>query len=284
MSISVVVSRSSDGDGRKTAIENELARLCVIAGTDVVITPHLYHISEGSDVWNALSALENEIVLVCWLHPRPAQLLLNLHGIRSKVLDLVTFSTAVDCRAAISDLIFTSAKGPTTVGKISEIDEPVSQRWYPVLDTSRCKNCGHCLQFCLFDVYGYGADGGLTVVNSDNCKPGCPACSRICPEGAIIFPLYEKDQAIAGAPGKFMLPDAAARRMIYMRTRRPCPVCGNVVNLSEARLQTSGSEICEECGGLLVKPQETSPLLNRDVSDDIDLLINDLENLTRRSS
>src|SRR5260370_29978985 len=35
--------------------------------------------------------------------------------------------------------------------------------------------------------------------NQDNCKRGCPACSRVCPEHAIIFPDY-KTPAIAGAP------------------------------------------------------------------------------------
>src|SRR5262249_33966256 len=35
--------------------------------------------------------------------------------------------------------------------------------------------------------------------NQDNCKRGCPACSRVCPEHAIMFPEY-KTPAIAGAP------------------------------------------------------------------------------------
>ena len=32
----------------------------------------------------------------------------------------------------------------------------------------------------------------------DNCRKGCPACSRVCPENAIIFPQH-KTPAIAGA-------------------------------------------------------------------------------------
>ncbi len=35
----------------------------------------------------------------------------------------------------------------------------------------------------------------------DNCKKGCPACSRVCPENAIIFPQH-KTPAIAGADGE----------------------------------------------------------------------------------
>ena len=39
----------------------------------------------------------------------------------------------------------------------------------------------------------------ILVENQDNCKKGCPACSRVCPEQAIMFPDY-KTPAIAGAP------------------------------------------------------------------------------------
>jgi NAD-dependent dihydropyrimidine dehydrogenase PreA subunit len=47
-----------------------------------------------------------------------------------------------------------------------------------------------CLSFCLFDVYG-APDGRLTVQNAQNCKTDCPACSRVCPEVAILFPKYK---------------------------------------------------------------------------------------------
>ena len=47
-----------------------------------------------------------------------------------------------------------------------------------------------CLSFCLFDVYGVSTDGKIQVQNQDNCKTDCPACSRVCPEVAIMFPKY----------------------------------------------------------------------------------------------
>jgi NAD-dependent dihydropyrimidine dehydrogenase PreA subunit len=62
--------------------------------------------------------------------------------------------------------------------------------WFPVIDTARCTNCMQCLSFCLFDVYGVSAEHTLRVENPANCKVNCPACSRVCPEVAIMFPKY----------------------------------------------------------------------------------------------
>jgi NAD-dependent dihydropyrimidine dehydrogenase PreA subunit len=63
--------------------------------------------------------------------------------------------------------------------------------WFPVIDFSRCTNCMQCLTFCLFDVYGVSKDKKIEVRNPTNCKTDCPACSRVCPEVAILFPKYK---------------------------------------------------------------------------------------------
>jgi len=62
--------------------------------------------------------------------------------------------------------------------------------WFPVIDYDRCTNCMQCLSFCLFDVYGVDEEKQIQVQNNDNCKTNCPACSRVCPEVAIMFPKY----------------------------------------------------------------------------------------------
>jgi Pyruvate/2-oxoacid:ferredoxin oxidoreductase delta subunit len=62
--------------------------------------------------------------------------------------------------------------------------------WFPVIDFDRCTNCMQCLSFCLFDVYGVDDDKNIQVTNPDKCKTNCPACSRVCPEVAILFPKY----------------------------------------------------------------------------------------------
>ncbi len=63
--------------------------------------------------------------------------------------------------------------------------------WFPVIDYDRCTNCMQCLSFCLFDVYGVNDKQQIRVQNQDNCKTDCPACSRVCPEVAILFPKYK---------------------------------------------------------------------------------------------
>ena len=71
--------------------------------------------------------------------------------------------------------------------------------WFPVIDFDRCTNCMQCLTFCLFDVYGVDDADTITVRTEDNCKTDCPACSRVCPEAAIMFPKYKRGP-INGAP------------------------------------------------------------------------------------
>ena len=65
--------------------------------------------------------------------------------------------------------------------------------WFPVIDYDRCTNCGQCMDFCLFSVYERMPDKSIKVVKPENCKDRCPACARICPQVAIMFPkLAEK--------------------------------------------------------------------------------------------
>jgi len=67
---------------------------------------------------------------------------------------------------------------------------PEWRPWFPVIDYGRCKNCQQCLGFCLFGVYGVDGGGKVFVKNPTSCKTDCPACARVCPESAIIFPKY----------------------------------------------------------------------------------------------
>jgi len=77
------------------------------------------------------------------------------------------------------------------------IAESTNRRWYPVIDYTRCTNCMECIDFCLFGVYGLDKQQTILIEQPDNCRKGCPACSRVCPENAIIFPQH-KSPGIAG--------------------------------------------------------------------------------------
>lgn len=92
--------------------------------------------------------------------------------------------------------VLTKSDAPTF--RPEELLAPTNRRWYPVIDYSRCTNCLECLDFCLFGVYGLDSFDRIITENQDQCKKGCPACSRVCPQQAIIFPEY-KSPAIAGA-------------------------------------------------------------------------------------
>ncbi|MCA9041039.1 MAG: ferredoxin family protein [Planctomycetaceae bacterium] len=87
------------------------------------------------------------------------------------------------------------------IAQFKATQPPIKRRWYPVIDYSRCTNCMECIDFCLFGVYGVDNLDRILVEEQDNCKKGCPACSRVCPENAIIFPGH-KTPAIAGAEGE----------------------------------------------------------------------------------
>jgi NAD-dependent dihydropyrimidine dehydrogenase PreA subunit len=77
--------------------------------------------------------------------------------------------------------------------------------WFPVVDYDRCRNCKQCLNFCLFGVYRLSPEGKVQVQNPAGCKTNCPACARMCPQKAIIFPKYADapingDESSMGVP------------------------------------------------------------------------------------
>lgn len=90
---------------------------------------------------------------------------------------------AVDASAIAA--VVAEARGARSLPKPGEW-----KPWFPVIDYQRCTNCMQCLSFCLFDVYGVSTEGKIQVRNQNNCKTDCPACSRVCPEVAIMFPKY----------------------------------------------------------------------------------------------
>lgn len=90
-----------------------------------------------------------------------------------------------------SDPVALTNRVSALAAKMGAPEPGVWKPWFPVIDYDRCTNCMQCLSFCLFGVYGVDDDKRIQVQNNDNCKTNCPACSRVCPEAAIMFPKYK---------------------------------------------------------------------------------------------
>ena len=87
-----------------------------------------------------------------------------------------------------------TADSPAPAPDIAPDWEP----WFPVIDYDRCVNCGQCMSFCLFGVFEVDPEGRVVVARGSNCKTHCPACARVCPQAAIMFPKHA-DAPINGA-------------------------------------------------------------------------------------
>jgi NAD-dependent dihydropyrimidine dehydrogenase PreA subunit len=143
--------------------------------------------------------LTGDEILIIACYPRAVKLLLENSGIDHKKLK----SDFLNFRELNNDQIFSRInsfftgehEGSPPFGLVSPAEWP---SWYPIIDYSRCSSCGQCADFCLFGVYDK-IDNKVVVVNPKGCKNNCPACGRICPQTAIIFPRYEYNGAIAGS-------------------------------------------------------------------------------------
>lgn len=133
----------------------------------VVVLPDLCRAAaEKNSVLEEIAASDSAVVYAC--RPRAVRALFDYAG-----APLLDSAKVVDLRRE------TAADG--------EAPEE-APAWYPVIDYNRCSNCGQCHEFCLFGVYEKDAEERVQVVHPGNCKNNCPACARICPEAAIIFP------------------------------------------------------------------------------------------------
>jgi len=112
--------------------------------------------------------------------------------------------------------------------------------WFPVIDYDRCTNCMQCLSFCLFGVYGVDQESRLQVQNQDNCKTNCPACSRVCPEAAIMFPKYK-----AGPINGDTVSDADLNRE-KMKIDISALLGGDVYEMLRARSEKAKSRFSKE--------------------------------------
>ena len=169
--------------------------------------------------------------------------------------------------------------------------EPADRRWYPVIDFSRCTNCLECIDFCLFGVYGIDGQDTILVEQPDHCRLGCPACSRVCPENAIIFPQH-KAPTIAGSPevgGSMKIdlsqlfgapPSPAGNPDVQAKADSEKGALDVAVRERDEQLRLAGREAVGESVGLPKRQAGNQAALNRETpAEKLDLLIDAVDEL-----
>ncbi len=195
----IVISRHP-GKQKKTFEDKLVKLLSGIDDGELLIIPHLYYLKNNFAVYEKLLP-RDEVLFASWLYKRAAEWALKKElnpGKEPAIIhfNLAELNTPQKAAADIKKALKTTVKGRTKILDLSKT--PVVERWYPVIDHSRCNNCGECLEFCLFGVFSKNRKK-VSVEDPGKCKPGCPACSRVCARGAIIFPHYFDDKKICGA-------------------------------------------------------------------------------------
>ena len=158
-------------------------------------------------------------------------------------------------------------------GQVNRIEESGGRRWYPVIDYNRCTNCMECIDFCLFGVYGVDRIDTILVEQPDNCRKGCPACSRVCPENAIMFPQH-KTPAIAGSN------DATASMKIDLSQLFGAPASGKTADEVAAMERDEQLLLAgREAVGMSGSPPKRSVNRTDEAKDKLDDLVDQLNDL-----
>lgn len=141
-----------------------------------------------------MEGIADSVVIACytraveslfgWLGLNPKQMLDIRNNNSSEILSLMNIPESEN-NTEFRELLDTFAP------------ETGNDAWFPVIDKNRCSECGECHDFCLFGVYEY-EKGKVKVSQPRNCKNNCPACARVCPQKAVIFPKYEKSPINGG--------------------------------------------------------------------------------------
>ena len=181
----------------KTGVLERLAG----AGVEFEAVPDLCEMAARGDArLRELAADPSVKIAACY--PRAVKWLFAAAGAQltdaeSRVFNMRTQSADDVATGLMGERTETSPEGATSLAKSLEASASTGANgakpwkpWFPVIDYTRCTNCMQCLSFCLFDVYGVSSDKKIQVQNQSNCKTDCPACSRVCPEVAIMFPKY----------------------------------------------------------------------------------------------
>jgi len=215
---------------------------------------HLEQLEAGSTVFSDLcgvAAMNSKIVsatlednteyLAIGCYPRTMKLLfeqaeaINRKNISFNYINLI--ETSSEKAKELIDIFHNKSAGVAIRKEIKS--EPGWQSWYPVVDYSRCTACGQCADFCLFGVYDK-TPGKISVVNPKGCKDQCPACARICPSAAIIFPKYKHGGAVGGSD------DIDEKAELQRQTRDIESILGDDIYLALQKRKAKRQSIIKE--------------------------------------
>ncbi|MBN2711654.1 MAG: hypothetical protein JXR97_04370 [Planctomycetes bacterium] len=190
----IVISKSNTPTPAQSLLEGKLVKL-LSTNHSLLILPEIYFLTPDHP---AIKRLKNTkfSAFASWHFPRAAKWILEYLGISTSEPDIINLSCAINFADAKLSSLF-SGIDPSDNPETVDLYTICKTHWYPVIDYGRCVDCGKCSEFCLFGVYKRDKDK-VSVARPQMCKPGCPACARLCPKGAIIFPHCETDDGIAG--------------------------------------------------------------------------------------
>jgi NAD-dependent dihydropyrimidine dehydrogenase PreA subunit len=178
----------------------EVLRALGRSSAEVTIVQDLCELAARRDTrLRALASGGDLAILAC--HPRAVRWLFKA-GEAPLSPERVRFVNMRD--AAVDDVLRQAGLAKAEPGSEDEVPLPPPREgdwepWFPVIDRDRCVDCRQCLSFCLFGVYDLTPEGTVAVADPESCKNNCPACARICPEVAIMFPKLD-EAPIDGAP------------------------------------------------------------------------------------
>jgi len=174
-----------------------ITRAVARCGGDHEIVRDLCGLAASKDASLALwAARKNLTIVACF--PRAVRWLFHAAGVTlSENVRIINARTAGAGEVAAA---LGPGGGQNDRSKFAPPPEGSWVPWFPVIDYDSCESCGKCLDFCLFGVYALSEKQGVEVRHPANCKTNCPACARVCPNTAIIFPKY-RDGPVAGDEG-----------------------------------------------------------------------------------
>jgi NAD-dependent dihydropyrimidine dehydrogenase PreA subunit len=171
----------------ENAIRKAVAALA-LSGKEYTMVDDLCRMSACEK--DALAAMAGYTVVAC--HPRAVKALFDAAGSKAgKIFNIRT--------EPVDDIL--NQMELTRSGDHAAVELPSPkgewQPWFPAIDRDRCTSCRKCMDYCLFGVYSW--DGAnVRVTRPANCKDNCPACARVCPAKAVIFPKYTKSPINGG--------------------------------------------------------------------------------------